>query len=334
VQAVSLQEGLSMKFDSESVLSTARHLLSLLLVAVAVSGCCLLSPRDDTTVQKSLVDVVDAIQLAVDIAAKDDVWKATDEEQKHWGAACSKSKEVAAVSCGGMLVRADALCQGLCQRGGCGYAFEQRCKALADGQGSESLCAAGSGGDGQWCKFATPCARDRAEVTRTCDAAASIAVPSLKQAVLSVAVERSKEASAGVDILVVSFGASQSRAATNTIEMTLKPRVRDSKYGVAVLPMMPKVRDVSPAAKALAEDLTKLIVNSVQAAVKEYDEQGKARAPTAMAELTIEFSLVIDQSGKLGLKKTWEAASVGIDLGAKSGLKSTNTLKIQYARAE
>ena len=99
---------------------------------------------------------------------------------------------------------------------------------------------------------------------------------------------------------------------------------------------MPKVRDVSPAAKELAGNLTQLIINAVKATVKEYDEKDKsiARPPTALSDLSIDFSLVIDEGGKLGIKKTWEAADAGIELGGKAGVKATNKLTIQYARSE
>lgn len=307
-----------------------------LLVSVATAGCCLLPARDEATVQKSLTDVVDAVQLAIDAAAKDDVWKATEAEQLHLSSACKLAKDDSVSSCSGMLARADSMCQALCKQGGCGVAFEQRCKALTEGDGADLLCATSGGGDAIWCKHAPACLTQRAAAANVCGAAASIAVPSLKQAMLTVAVERSKDASLGVDVIVVSFGASRSQVATNTVQMTMKPRVRDPKYRTEDLPPMPKVRGVSPAAKELAGNLTQLIVNAVKATVKEYDDGDKsiARPPTALSDLTIDFSLVIDEGGKLGIKKTWEAADAGIELGGKAGVKATNKLTILYARAE
>lgn len=307
-----------------------------LLVSFASAGCCLLPGRDEATVQKSLSDVVDAIQLAVDAAAKDDVWNATQAERLHLSSACKLAKDDALSSCTGMLARADSMCQALCKQGGCGVAFEQRCKALSEGDGADLLCTANGGGDAIWCRHAPACLTQRATAANICGAAASIAVPSLKQATLTVAVERSRDASLGVDVIVVSFGASRSQVATNTVQMVMKPRVRDPKYQSDGLPPMPKVRDVSPMAKELASNLTQLIVNAVKATVKEYDEKDKslARPPTALSDLTIDFSLVIDEGGKLGIKKTWEAADAGIELGGKAGVKATNKLTIQYARAE
>lgn len=330
-------------FSEPVAIDAAGHLLhfqivkrwACLVCINLLAGCCHLETRGHVEIQKSLEEVVDAVQYAIDIAAKEKVWEATAKEIEHWEAACKKAREVAQAGCRDLLVYADAICQSWCKAGNCGYVHEQRCKALLEAKQDNFACLDAKGQQAAWCKAAAACAPARGSAAEACRNAGSIAVPQLKEAVLSLAIQRTGEASAGLDVLVVSFGGSISQIATNTIGMTLRPRVRSKDYGSDDLPAMPAPRIVPESTMSVANDLATLIISAVKASVKEYDKQNAAaRPPTALANLEIEFSLVVDKSGNLGIKKTWDALSVGIDLSGKTGLNTTNTLKITYARED
>jgi hypothetical protein len=160
-------------------------------------------------------------------------------------------------------------------------------------------------------------------------------LPELAKAELTVAVERSTGASAGISILVVSFGGGRSEVSSNVMTVELKPRARSKDYGSVPLPDIPP-KTISPEARALAAHLSGLIQEAVAASVKEYEPPtpGKAaRPPMLMSGLEITFSLVVDSNGSLGIKKAWEAPA-GIELSASKGTKRSNSLTITYARPQ
>lgn len=309
--------------------------IAVAILAMLATGCMHNQVRGDT-IQQSLENVVDIVQLAVDKAAQENPWKATEEERAHWAAACKKEKASVTSSCKLVLDASFDQCEEWCgKQGSCSFANQQRCRVLLEAKDYSAYCGA-KPVNAALCQYATSCTASRTDAATACKAAESISVPGLKHSVLTLVVERATKASAGVNIIVVSFGASSSEVATNTVQMTLKPRVRDAKYG-SVEPPMPPMREARNAIQKhvdIADELAKLITDAVKATVKEMEGGKTVRPPMAMAGLEIEFSLVSDREGNIGIKKAWELPVAGIDLGAKSGEKSTNKLKLVYGREE
>jgi hypothetical protein len=291
-----------------------------------------------TTIKADLQDVVDAVQFAVDAAAKENAWKATEQEQEHWGTACKAAKAEAAKSCTAMVDDADALCKARCPSGTCNPVQQQICTGLATGKNTSALCPKDAA-TSPWCRNAMACNEKTQTAAQVCKSADTLTMPELKHAVLNVAVERSSGGTAAVNLLVVSFGGSHTQTAANSVELTLKPRVRDRAYGSAILPddilkklpAVPGERVTSAKAVNLAGDLKQTIVDAVNSTVREYTSGKTEKPPMSLANLEIEFSLTVDDSGKLGLKQAW-AGPLSLELGGGAGIKRINTLKIVYAR--
>src|SRR5882672_3626370 len=92
VMANSLKDG-TMRLSPRSLVGTMAVSSAILL-----AGCCNFG-GNTTTTQKALADVVDAVQFAIDEAANDTAWSATEAELKHWSAACEDVRTKAASSC-------------------------------------------------------------------------------------------------------------------------------------------------------------------------------------------------------------------------------------------
>jgi hypothetical protein len=327
-----------MSRTSARMRARALRAIALLGAGAMLAGCGSLFHTDDPAQRKALADVVDAVQFAVDEAGKDKVWLATQTEAEHWGAACKKSKEEASLSCVAMADRAQGLCKALCPSGGCDPAAENRCQKYLKGEDVAGLCPATLGSTDSrqpWCTAARDCTGKTVLRAAICANADTIQLPELAKAELTVAVERSAGGSAGVNLLIVSFGGGRSEVSSNAITVGLKPRVRSQDYGSVPLPeITPKT--VSSEARALATQLSTLIREAVAATVKEYEPAtpGKAaRPPMLMSNLDITFSLVVDSNGSLGIKKAWDAPA-GIEFSAAKGTKRSNSLTITYARPE
>jgi len=312
-------------------------LLSLMLSLLAGCGHWnQLSPPPD---EKALVDVVDAVQFAVDMAAADKVWEATSKESEHWDLACKTANVASAESCHGMLEKAQPLCQSDCPNGHCNLLAQRRCEVLASGVGRSAMCSPlrkPGAAIAAWCQAADSCVDAQKTATRICASADLVQLPKLSHATLTLAVERTTTTAAGLNILVVSFNKSRSETSANSVSMTLKPRNRTRDYGSVELPDdFPPERSVSPRAQALAAQLSTLIKQAVSASVKEYDPQPNgativARAPMLLSDLEVSFSLTVDSNGSLGIKKAWDG--VGAELGGETGTKHANTLSIKYTR--
>jgi len=322
-----------------SILKRYIGYLIFMSVAFTLSGCSLFPKPDPVIEKRALADVVDAVQYAVDNAAKHSVWAATEKEAQHWADSCKVARSEADDQCLAMVDKADPICRKECSNGNCSPIALERCKSLITGQTSEAFCKANgqiNAANSAWCAAASLCYSKKVETNRVCSAAEKSQLPSLLQADLSLAVEQSSEASAGVNILVVSFGGSKSEIATNSINMVLKPRVRDKAYGSVPLPAdFPQNRSVSAEAQALSQQLTTLITNAVESSVKEYEKrpegaQVAALSPLLLSDLEVTFSLTIDKNGSIGIKKAW--SSVGVELGGGAGVKRSNSLTIKYGR--
>ncbi|MFZ6766633.1 hypothetical protein ACO0LM_06070 [Undibacterium sp. Di26W] len=313
----------------------------LLLVVTLVAGCSTpLVDDNPATTQKELAYVIDAVQFAIDGAAKESAWDATKIELAHWDAACNAAKSVAASSCLMMEDDAIKLCKPLCPNGNCDPGSMARCKKYLSGNDRAALCADGAGTIKAWCENSLNCTSNKIVAASTCRNATSITFPVLKKANLSLAVEKKNNVSNGVNLLIVSFSAGRTNTAANNMDLTLLPRVRDTIYG-SVQPAMPVQKSISQESQELAKQLIELIRQAVAASAKEYDPTAPgingqkgvvARGPTMLAELTINFSLVVDSNGTLGIKKAW--GPVGIELGGGMSSKRSNSLSIVYAREE
>jgi hypothetical protein len=303
------------------------------LLAWGVAGCGALTPAGDAGEEKQLADVVDAIQYAIDQAASEKVWLATEKEVAHWQAACTAARDSSSRACTVMSDRAIDLCKAICTSGNCDPASEMRCHKYARGEDVSGLCADGS--RAAWCSAARECSAQNTRRTQVCANLATVQLPQIDTAQLSVAVERSRNAAAGISVLVVSFGGGRTDVSSNVVNMTLKPRVRDADYGVVPMAPIP-AKQVSPEARLLAAQMAGLIREAVTAAAKEYEPsnpQVAARPPMLMSDLQVTFSLVVDRNGSLGIKKAWEAPA-GIELSAGLGTKRTNSLTITYTRPQ
>lgn len=297
-----------------------------------VAGCAFVPKQTD---QRSLNDVVDAIQFAVDdLAAEKDLWNGSEKEFAHWAGACTQAKVVASNACAVMLGEADAACRKSCPNGNCGYAHQEICRKLTQGEDRGGLCS-GPLKSSSWCPAAEACQGALQERGRLCEAADSVSVPTLKQAVITLATEEANDSTASAKVMVVAFGGGAGRSATNAISLTLSPRVREEKYGSIALPGLdrPPVKAPSPAAIALSKDLKTLLTSAIKSVATEYDKKGDLtlRPPMAMAEFDVEVSLILTRSGSLGIEKAWTLPA-GIEIGSTATSKKSNTLKISYSR--
>ena len=162
----------------------------------------------------------------------------------------------------------------------------------------------------------------------------------LKQAVLTLALEQTVTEGGSVSLLIVSFGAERQLMASNTVELTMRPRVREANYskgvkGLRISGSPPPAKQISEKARSMGSNLGHTILGAIQASVREYDtDPGKPkRPPMAMAALEVTFSLVLDQKGNLGLKKEW-ASPISLELGGGKATMRANTLVVSYARPE
>lgn len=322
-------------------LRALRAALAYLFVAAAIfalSGCESLWRGEDPKQKKALADVVDAVQYAVDQAAADKAWLATKKELDHWTAACRAAKEGTSGACVVMQDEAAGLCRAACPSGRCDPGAEHRCQQYIKGEDVPGLCLANLPANdvrGRWCPAARTCAAKTQEQMRICSNIATLQLPALSKAELTLAVERKVEKSVELNVLLVSFGGGRSQASSNSVSMTLKPRVRDGDYGVVAMDPIPS-KTVSAEAQKLASQLGELIREALAASVKEY-EPGKpgiaARPPMLMSDLSITFTLVVDSNGSLGIKKAWDTPA-GIEIGAGTSTKRSNSLTISYSRPE
>lgn len=306
---------------------------------ILLSGCSTW-PRNSEAEQKmALADIVDSVQYAVDIAASDKAWLATEQELKHWNLACKAAKSQASQACIVMADAAAPLCKALCLGGNCNPSEQQRCEQYVKGQQISGLCVPGI--DAQrsvWCAEAVNCAGKLVSSAEVCANADSLVLPELQKAELSLAVEKSQNLSANASLLIVSFGGNRTETSSNVINMTLRPRIRSTAYGsTSISVKIPKDRVISEQARLLSAQLSSLIRDAVAASVKEYDlgagvtDKVIARAPMLMSELEITFSLVIDSNGTLGIKKAW-GMPAGIELGGGKGQKRSNSITIYFSR--
>jgi hypothetical protein len=310
--------------------------LVFVVAATLVTGCAFF-PRQ--TEQRKLSDVVDAIQLAVDQVAELKPWEASEKEAKHWSEACTLQSAEASKQCLGMLSEADKVCRASCPGGACGYAQQELCRRVSVGEDREALC------DGQlkgspWCTAALACGQSVKDREPLCAAAKSVAVPELKQAIVTLATEESTQSKGEVKLMVVAFGGGGSRSATNTVSLALLPRVRSEKYqGIAtassaLLPARPPSKPLSSEALALARDLKGLLSDAIKSVSVEYDKATgiAGRPPMALAGLDLEVALTITSDGSLGIEKAWSTPA-GVELSRSSSSKLNNTLKLTFARA-
>lgn len=306
-----------------------------LAVFVSMLLCvgCAVSPKQSE--QRSLSDVVDALQFAVDdIAAKKDLWKGSEQEFSHWAGACKAARQQASQACTAMLSQADVVCRAACSSGSCGAAHQEICRKLSVGEDRGGLCTGAFKGSA-WCPLADACASAADDRDRLCGSAKSTAVPKLKQATVSLATEEANESSGTVKLLVVAFGGGAGRTATNAITLTLLPRVREADYGSVPLPGLdrPEAKVLSPAAAALAQDIRALLLSAIQSVATDYDQTGgkAVRPPMATAGIDIELALTLTSKGTIGIEKAWTLPA-GIELSNTASSKSANTLKLSFAR--
>lgn len=125
------------------------------------------------------------------------------------------------------------------------------------------------------------------------------------------------------------------RTATNTITLTLLPRVREADYGSVPLPGLdrPEAKALSPAAAALAQDIRALLLSAIQSVATDYDQTGgkAVRPPMATAGIDIELALTLTSKGTIGIEKAWTLPA-GIELSNTASSKSANTIKLSFAR--
>lgn len=320
---------------ASTVLRQVRALAGSLVVAVLLAGCGHLERGSDPRQEKDLEEVVEALQYAIETAAASNVWKATEQEGKHWTEACADAKTKAANACFAMFTKAIPLCQQVCVGPNCSQTGQRQCEWLMKGESVDQLCSGTlSPAKSDWCAAARGCNGANKVATPMCENAASIVMPELVKADVTLSVERKKDISGSVNLLIVTFGGERSEVATNELAMTLKPRVRDAAYGSTAITAMPGVKATSERAKSLAADLAKVITDAVAASVKEYEPgtPGVAkRGPVLVSDLEVTFSLTVDTGGKLGIKKAWETPA-GIELGGGRSTKRANSVTVTYAR--
>jgi hypothetical protein len=305
------------------------------VIAVLLAGCGHLERGSDARQEKDLDEVVEALQYAIETAAASNVWKATEQEGKHWTEACTDAKAKAANACFAMFTKAIPLCQQVCVGSNCSPTGQRQCEQLIKGESVDQLCAGTiRAAQSDWCTAARGCNSANKVAAPMCENAASIVMPELVKADVALSVERKRDISGSVNLMVVTFGGARSEVATNELAMTLKPRVRDTAYGSTAITAMPGVKAPSERAKSLAADLAKVITDAVAASVKEYEPGTPAvakRGPVLVSDLEVTFSLTVDSDGKLGIKKAWETPA-GIELGVGRSIKRVNSMTVTYAR--
>lgn len=304
-----------------------RRLLLVSLAIVLFSGCAVFEKYD----QRPLGEVVDAVQYAVEELARDNVWKATQQEQAHWAQACKNASDDSSKKCVRSLLEADKFCRQLCPAGNCGAAHGEICRKMSVGEDRVGLCDS-EAKDSAWCKVAEACTIAVGERSRTCSAAASISYPQLTQAQVTLAIEQTQEAGVSANLMVVSFGTSNSRISANTKTIRLLPRVRDLPYGSGPLPPMPPDKQTSERTIAFARELKSLLKEAVASVVRESEAGSIARPPMALDGIDLEVSLVLKRDGTLGIEKAWPTSVLGIKLGGGAGETRSNVLRISYAR--
>jgi hypothetical protein len=319
-------------------LRAMRAYLFAVASTIVLIGCAGFWQAEDPKQKKALTDVVDAVQYAVDQAAADKTWLTTEKELDHWTKACRAAKEGSSGACVVMQDEAASLCRNACTSGKCDLFAEHRCQQYIKGEDVSGLCSASIPNNdvrGRWCSAARTCAVKIQEQMRICNSIATLQLPTLSKAELTLAIERQSEKSVGINMLIVSFGGGKSKVSSNSINMTLKPRIRAEDYGVIAMDPIPS-KQVSPEAQVLAGQLGQLIREALAASVKEY-ETGKpgiaVRPPLLMSDLSVTFTLVLDSNGSLGIKKAWETPA-GIEVGAGMSTKRSNSLTISYSRPE
>lgn len=303
-----------------------------------LAGCCQMTKPDGPVVSKSLADVVDAIQYAVDGAANDPAWDASKAEFDHWTQACKALQLQDQKECALNLGQAEQICKTVCGSVSCGQAPSAQCQQFHDPKNKDLLCP----GDGTqkrqaWCASAMACNQDATKATELCNNAKQVKPPKLASAELSVAVTDTAQASTNIGVLFVAFGGTYSKATTNTVVLDFVPRVRSTDYGIVGLPDLPGQQQISDDTKKLAGNLRELIVSAIRSASREYlDSKVNDKLPTlqrpplAVSKLEIDFQLVLDDNNQLGIKKTWKSPfSLGLSGGEE--FKTTNTLKIIYS---
>jgi hypothetical protein len=320
----------------------------ILAVTILALGACangnnnLAAPTD----KPSLDTVVDAVQYAVDTAAKElegsKVWAATEAEIEHWTKACNAQKTIVERQCEAVLTSAEYLCAASCPSGQCSAAKAERCRRYVASEDRDVTCFLENGTENTtlnadkqaWCKATMECKAAKKTASGPCNALGAIAVPELKKATLNAAVEWTSDKSGKIELFFISLGGERKTTTANNVEIELLPRVRDEVYGLSGGTPPPAKREVSPASIELAGDLSTIIVDAVKSTVREYKPDGitPARAPMAIGTLEVGFSLTIDKSGKLGLEK--ELGPVSLELGGGAGQKRSNSLTIVYARPE
>jgi hypothetical protein len=318
-----------------SVYRPAKAIVGSIIVAIALTGCGHLERGNDPRQEKDLAEVVEALQYAIETAAANKVWKATEQESKHWNEACKDAKTKAADACFAMFTKAIPLCLQVCTGSTCNPVGQRQCERLIKGESVDQLCSGTLAvAQSDWCAAARGCNSASKLAAPMCENAESIVMPELVKADVTLLVERKKEISSSVNFLIVSFGGTRSEIAANELTMTLKPRVRDRAYGSAPITALPEIGTPSKSAQALAADLAKVITDAVDASVKEY-EPGEPnivkRGAVMVSELAVTFTLTVDSGGKLGIKRAWETPA-GIDFGGGSAIKRTNSLTVTYAR--
>lgn len=329
------------------ILWRVRTLVALTSTSVALLGCCLFpTSNDEPEIAVPLEDVIDAVQFAVEEASKTGIWDATAAELKHWGKACEETEAKKAASCFGATAAAKGVCDEFCPGGKCDSVGEALCTQVVQGGAKTALCLTGGATTSarrSWCEAIARCDANSTVAAQACKAGKSIAVPKLKQAKLSVAIDAVRSVEGSASVLVVTFGGSAKSTRSNSVDLTLLPRVRSVDYGVAGLPALPQAKTVSPKAREMAQDLVGLISSAVKAAGKEYEgpaptdgnvPQTIARPPMALSELNVSFSLSLEKSGKLGLKKEFATPVASVSVGGAIGGTRKNSLTITYARPE
>lgn len=321
--------------NSKLLMYRLRVFATVLLASALLSGCEHMQRPAGAHQEMPLDDVVEALQYAIETAAKDKAWEATAAENKHWGEACLIQKKNVAAACFAMFNKAVPLCQQACSGANCSPAGLRQCERLIKGESVDQLCPSSvAGAQAEWCAVARGCNESTKTSAQICENAETIVMPELEKAEVTLSVERKTEAAGSINILIVSFGGGRSELANNTVTMTLKPRVRDVKYDSTQISPMPDAKAVSPRIRALADEIAKSITTAVAASVKEYEGTAKGiprRGPVHVSDLEVSFSLTVEGNGTLGIKKAWSVPA-GIELSGGRSSKRVNTLTVTYAR--
>ena len=320
---------------ANTLIGRLRVFAAVLLATVLLGGCEHMQQSDGLHKEMPLDDVVEALQYAIETAARDKAWEATAGENKHWSEACVIQKKNVAAACFAMFNKAIPLCQQACSGSNCSPTGQRQCERLIKGESVDQLCLSSvAGAEAEWCTTARSCNEATKASAQVCENAATIVMPELEKAEVTLSVERKTEAAGSIDILIVSFGGGRSESASNTVTMTLKPRIRDVNYDSTQISPLPDVKAISPRVRALADGIAKSIANAVAASVKEYEGTAKGvpmRGPVHVSDLEVSFSLTVEDNGTLGIKKAWSTPA-GIELSGGRSSKRANTLTVTYAR--